>query len=193
MINPAFIKRQEEAALLGTMVVGYGELDLSFASIAGMAIKHQFAVLEACHKVRSERGRLDIAIALSHEAFEEAGLKLQFCYTTQALGRCLRIRNQYAHAQWGDVAGLGLCMTNPENSFQRPLKPTKWQPVPLDLLTKQEAFFENTRKWIIFLEMTLRGQHDGRRCSLQEPPKMPLPNLHTSPRKSGRSRSLQAG
>ncbi len=178
MINPAFMSRREEAALLGDMVIGYGELEITFAHIAGLAINHKYAVLEACHKVRSELGRIDIAHALSHEALDQQGLGPEFAYAESALRYCLKVRNQYAHAQWGDFPD-GLKFTNPEQAFSRPLKPTLWKSINLELLTQQERFFENTRMWLIFLEVQLEAKAARRVLHLNKPQEMPQPNLHT--------------
>ncbi len=155
MINPAFFYRREEAALLGDMVIGYGELEITFAHIAGLAIKHRYAVLEACHKVRSESGRIDIAHALSHEAMSDLGLGSEFAYTESALRFCLKVRNQYAHAQWGEFPD-GLKFTNPEQAFARAAEGNSLEVLNLELLRLQEQFFENTRMWLIFLELNLR-------------------------------------
>jgi hypothetical protein len=180
MINPAFMNHREEAALLGDMVIGYGELDITFSHIAGIAINHKYAVLEACHKIRSESARIDIANALAHEAFEQRGLSKEYDHAQTAMRFCLKVRNQYAHAQWASIDGQ-LKFTNPENAFSRPLKPTVWKEINLVLLGEQERFFENTRMWLLYLEMTLEGQTKRQPVYLNKPPKMQQPNMHTLP------------
>jgi hypothetical protein len=154
MINPAFIQFPQEAALLGQMVIGYGELDLTFAHNCGMVISHQYAVLEACHSVRSESARLDIANALGFEAFHQTGLGAEYDLAHRAMRYCLKVRNLYSHVHWGDMNGI-LCPANAEAAFSRPLKPVKWVPVYLEHLQEQEAYFEYTRKWLLWLQLTL--------------------------------------
>lgn len=180
MINPAFINRPEEAALLGSLVIGYGELDISFSLIAGLAINHKYAVLEACHSVRSEEGRLKIAKALAADAFIEGGLGREYEIAERGMRFCLKIRNQFAHAQWGDFPD-GLKFTNPESSFSRPLKPIEWKLITIDLLKSQEAFFENTRMWLIYLEMVLSARTKNQIPYLNKPTEKTPPNPH-SPR-----------
>jgi len=186
MINPAFMHRQEEAALLGAMVIGYGELDVSFSHIAGLAINHKYAVLEACHSVRSEEGRLKIAKALAADAFNERGLRREYAITERGMRFCLKIRNQFAHAQWGDFPD-GLKFTNPESAFSRPLKPIEWKLITLDLLRAQEAFFENTRMWLIYLEMVVASRVKNQIPYLNKPPEMNLPNPHNPQPTPGRT------
>ena len=78
MINPAFLKYPEEARLLGELVLGYGELDISFCMMCGVATKRQFELLHAVNQVRSETARLDIANALSVNYFQELGLTHEY-------------------------------------------------------------------------------------------------------------------
>jgi len=179
MINPAFMNRPGEAALLGALVIGYGELDISFSLIAGLAINHKYAVLEACHSVRSESGRLDIAKALAVDSFVAGGLGREFEIAERGMRACLKIRNQFAHAQWGDFEE-GLKITNPERAFSRPLKKIEWKLVTLDLLKTQEAFFENTRMWLIYLEKVLELRAENQIPYLNRPPEIhiPIPHIH---------------
>jgi hypothetical protein len=192
MINPAFMNHRDEAALLGDIVIGYGELDITFSHIAGLAINHKYAVLEACHAIRSEGGRIDIAHALAHEAFQQRGFSEEFAYAGKAIRFCLKVRNQYAHAQWGSMGGV-LKFTNPEEAFSRPLKPTVWKELSLDLLTEQERFFENTRMWLIYLETSLEEQAKGRSPTLNKPPKMQQPNMHKPLPTPGRNPKSKTG
>ncbi|MBY5579272.1 hypothetical protein [Rhizobium leguminosarum] len=178
MINPAFLHRKDELALIGEMVIGYGELDISFAMICGIALNHQWAVLDACQQVRSETSRLDIAAALGKEAFEQMNLKNEFEISLRQLKHCVKIRNQYAHSQWGDLEG-SLKFLNPETAFERPLKQASWKIVDLKLLQQQEAFFENTRAWVLWLEFALRSRELRRPLDLNRPPERELPNLHS--------------
>ena len=172
----------EEAALLGSMIIGYGELELSFAHIAGIALDQKYAVLEACHSIRSEGARLKLIDALAHASFTEKSLSGEYDLTHKAMKYCLKVRNQYAHAQWGDF-GKRLNFTNPEEAFRRPLRPVKWTPVSRALLEKQEAYFDNTRHWLVYLEVTLDARGKRRQTQFPIPPKMPQPILRTQPRK----------
>lgn len=182
MINPAFAPYPEEASLIGSMVVGYGELDISFAMVCGIILNHQFAVLAACHSVRSESARIDIADALAREAFESSPFSKEYEQTLQAMRFCLKVRNLYAHSQWADEAG-SLCHTDPDGAFKRPIKRISWTPIDLGLLKAQESFFENTRAWLIWLELSLRESGKKNPNSWSRPPKMQQPRLDNRARK----------
>lgn len=188
MINPAFISYPEEAALLGSMIIGYGELELSFAHIAGIALKQKYAVLEACHSIRSEGARLKLIDALAHEVFAKEGLSSEYEATHRAMNFCLKVRNLYTHAQWGELE-TGLNFTNPEEVFTRPLKPVRWTPVSLELLEKQEAYFDNTRQWLLYLEAVLEARAKRRQSQWPRPQKMHQPILHIRIKKQVRARS----
>jgi hypothetical protein len=187
MINPAFINYPEEAALLGAMVIGYGEIDLSFAHMAGLVVGQTYAVLDACHAVRSETARLDVAHALAAGAFKRVNLEDEYTYTHAAVRHCLRIRNQHAHSQWGDLEGLHL--SNAERAFSQPLKPIEWKPITLELLKQQEAYFEHTRLCVLTMITLLeQAQKRVQHIRLTMPKALPRPNLHSQPPKQARAR-----
>lgn len=126
MINPAFLKYPDEAKLLGELVLGYGELDLSFCMMCGIATKRKFELLHAVNQVRSESARLEIAHALSVNAFRELGLQAEYARVHKAVKYCMRVRNQWSHASWGDLDPHGLafsktdgttCLHNPSSGL----------------------------------------------------------------------------
>jgi hypothetical protein len=178
MINPAFIGYPEEAALLGAMVIGYGELDLSFGHMAGLVLGQTYAVLDACHSVRSESARLDIAHALAAGAFNRANLVEEYTYSHAAMRYCLKVRNQHSHSQWADIKH-GLHFTNAEGSFSQPLKPIAWKLITLDLLRKQEAYFEHTRMCLLTLITLLEARGKRSHVPLHMPQALPQPSMHS--------------
>lgn len=185
MINPAFISYPEEAKLLGELVLGYGELDLSFAFTCGIAVQQKYALLHAVNQVRSETARLDIAHALAADAFAKLGLAEEYRRAHQAIKYCLKIRNQWAHAQWGDMNPYGLAFTRTDGDvFALPLKRTVWNSIKLDLLQKQEAYFEYTRRCILTLESNLIPILAGKPAQLEFPPEIHRPSMHSQWSKS---------
>ena len=64
-----------ECKLIGELVLGYSELDISFSYMCGFATKKRYELLNAVNKVRSEASRLDIADALAAPAFFDLGLR----------------------------------------------------------------------------------------------------------------------
>lgn len=190
MINPAFIAYPDEAALLGAMIIGYGELDLSFAHMAGLVVGQTYAVLDACHSVRSESARLDIAHALAAAAFKRANLESEYTYTHASTRFCLRLRNQFTHSQWADM-DEGLSFTNAEGAFKAPLTKIAWKRIDLDLLKKQEAYFEHTRLCILTLVHLLEQRGKSRFVPFHLPPRIPQPRMHLQPPKQGRDDKAQ--
>ena len=177
MINPAFSNFKDELSLIGEMVIGYGELDISFSMICGLAIGRKMAVLRACQKVRSETSKIDVAAALAIDAFDDVGMLKEFDVALEQLKFCTKIRNAYAHSQWAEIDGE-LKFLNADTAFKRPLQPVKWLPIDIDLLRKQEAFFENTRMWLIWLELALGSIQLKRPLTVNKPPKIQEPTLH---------------
>lgn len=178
MINPAFAQYPEEARLLGELVLGYGELDISFCMTCGIAIGRKFELLHAVNQVRSETGRLDIANALSANTFVRIGLWDKFNDIQKSVRYCLKVRNQWAHAQWGDMRPHGLAFTRTDgNVFATPVKRTVWNSVTVELLRKQEAYFEYTRKCIIALELNLAPILAGGSQKIQFPDIMHEPSM----------------
>jgi hypothetical protein len=101
MINPAFVNYPEEAKLLGELVLGYGELDILFTIMAGTALRQRFPLLHAVNRVRSETARLDVAHAMAKQRFADLKLAAEYARIEKAMRFCLRVRNQWAHSQWG--------------------------------------------------------------------------------------------
>lgn len=187
MINPAFIKYPEEAKLLGEIVLGYGEIDLSFAMMAGAATGQKFALLHAVNQVRSETARIDIANALASEFFTALGLREYYDYALAAVRYCLKIRNQWAHSQWGDMDPYGLAFTKTDgNVFAPPIKPTEWRSVTIEVLRKQEEYFEHTRHWILVLDTIVQARQSGHDRHLGFPAKMQAPKTYSQWSKQAR-------
>ena len=177
MINPAFKNFPEEELYLGRIVIGYGELEINLIHLSGLAINQKWPVLAACHSVRTETGKIDIAVALAKDAMKEQGLGAEFEIAVRYLRHCLTIRNNYAHAHWGEFQGE-LKFMKADGAFERPLKPIQWKAITLDLVKQQEAFFENTRKWLLYLVLTLEARYENQIPYLNTPAEMQLPNAH---------------
>lgn len=180
MINPAFVHYPEEAKLLGEMVLGYGELDLSFCMTCGKAIRQQYELLHAVNLVRSETARLDVAHAMSVNEFAKLGLGAEYERIHRCMRVCLKIRNQWAHSQWGDLTPHGLAFTRTDGDvFAAPLKRTVWQSIKLDLLQKQEAYFEHTRLCVLIVQSNLTPILAKKKGLLRMPSKMHEPSMHS--------------
>lgn len=163
------------------MVIGYGELDISFGILAGTAIYHRMPVLEALHSIRTEKGRIDISEALSRGPVTQMGLGDKYDYVVNALRYCLKLRNKFAHSHWGDIDGV-LCYSSAENAFTGP-KTIKWFPLTLELLQSQEAYFEHTRLCILILTTAIEHVLVEKEADLPWPEKMKQPSMHSPPQK----------
>lgn len=180
MINPAFVKYPEEAKLLGELVLGYGELDILFSIMAGNALKQKFPLLHAVNQVRSETARLDVADAMSKQRFKELGIASEYARCEKAMRYCLKVRNQWAHSQWGDMDPFGLAFTRTDGEvFAMPVKRIEWNSIKVELLRKQEAFFEHTRLCLLIVDSNLTPIHAGKEPKLRMPPEMHQPHMQS--------------
>ncbi|RUU97968.1 hypothetical protein EOA79_24065 [Mesorhizobium sp. M1A.F.Ca.IN.020.03.2.1] len=173
MINPAHEAYPEEARLIGLMVIGYSELDISLCLVGGLALGHKWAVLDALHTIKDEGTRLDVVGRLVRHIMVEKTLEPKFGETIGAMRYCKTVRNQYAHAQWANFDGM-LRFTSTRDIHWRPDGgPTEWKAVDPVILRAQEAYFEYTRKCLLWLTFAL--EHPGKAIRwpehMEQPPK----------------------
>jgi hypothetical protein len=154
MFNPALHLFPKEAALVGLLVAGYGELDICLGHVCGLAVGDKYAVLEALNKVSSEQARIEIANSLAKHILEAKGFGTKFGEAVGAINLCRKIRNQYAHAQWLGVDGK-LGFVRAESINWRDKNSIRWSTLTVSVLENQEAYFEYTRKCLIWLEFQL--------------------------------------
>jgi hypothetical protein len=107
-INPALHRFPEEAAIIGRIVVAFGELEYMVAVCAGKALGNLDLILKTLYRLKSTSARIDAADTLMRPSYADAGLdaeqKLMISFVKHSLG----IRNQYAHCNWGDHDAAGL-------------------------------------------------------------------------------------
>src|SRR4030088_87440 len=99
-INPAFDEFPIEGALIGKLVVSFGELELLCGLLAGDTLKNQDMALRAIYRSRSTGARIDLADVLMRDAFVSVGLKDEYEEMLSAVRYSLAMRNQYAHCHW---------------------------------------------------------------------------------------------
>ena len=180
MINPALTKYHSECKIIGELILGYSELDLSFSYMCGIATGKRYELLNAVNKVRSEASRLDIADALAAPTFSSLGLKDEYASIKRSMLYCKDVRNQWAHSQWGDMEPYGLAFTRVDGDvFAQPTTPLKWLSVTTDLLEKQEAYFEHTRNCILVTESNLIPLLAGKKAVRKFPREIPQPSRHS--------------
>jgi hypothetical protein len=171
MINPALHTFPDEAALIGAMVVGYGELDITMVSCAGNAMQLLLPLLDALDQVNSEFTRIEIVRRLASPAFERLGLLPQFTRALAAQNECREVRNTFAHCHYGYDYKSGLMYVKARDLFSSTKKPSElpWRDLTVDGLKTQEAYFEATRKLWLWLDMSLPYARKKEPSAFDEP------------------------
>jgi hypothetical protein len=147
-----------EMAVIGRLLVDYGELELDLMNCVQVARSYDLnATLNAMFRVRGETNRIDIADGLGRAAYVAVNLTAEFDSMIAALRHCLRIRNKYAHAYWHDPnMGKDLCYVSleelaKENDVVHDLTALTFFFIDEPLLLRQEQFFEYTRNLITYV------------------------------------------
>ncbi len=185
-INPALHRRSEEAAIIGRIVVAFGELEYLTVSCAVRAINNGNRVLKALYSLRSTSGRIDAADALIHPTFAGGELEGDYNNMFAAIRYCARIRNQYAHCNWGDAdgsgAGLFFCDLEESPEDQKGLI-LHWYQVDVPLLEAQEAYFVHALDYLYFFETQLSVIAQDRPIypAHPKPSELARPPLHNPP------------
>lgn len=202
VISPALLRFPRHANLIGEMVIGYTDLEITFCHAAGLIVNLKFEVLHAAENIISEIGKLKVINALARNAFKKAGLEQEFRTAYNMMSTCATIRNRYAHAQWVDhwkrfyyVEGKGV--------FEKPDDDLPKELLTLPILREQRAYFVETRRWVVWLEMTIlardaaleRTRQTGHLHSPQEwtkPKTLPPPRNHAPAPKEARGKAKKA-
>jgi hypothetical protein len=183
VINPAFHRRPHEAAIVGRIVVAFGELELTICNIAGEALNMRFSVLRTLYRIRITSGRVDAAYNLVAPLYAAVGLGEKWSATFGMITRCLQIRNQYAHCHWADHEVAGLFFADLQEAATRSAGfDYHWRHVDGPLLAKQEAFFACTLEWLRFLDHEMAVKQGRLKFHIwPEPPTLDRPPLHNPP------------
>jgi|SRR5271154_4660112 len=96
-IMPAFQKFPPEARIIGDLLTGYTDLELSLLNCVQVVRNDFDAVLKAMFRVRGETNRVKVADGLGLNRYRELGLDVEFSDAIDAMLHCVKIRNQYAH------------------------------------------------------------------------------------------------
>jgi hypothetical protein len=181
--NPALMRFPDEAAIVGRMVVGFGELEVMTCRVAAKASSHPDHVLKMLYSLRSTSARVSSARLLMEPHYAAASLAAAQNITLDAVTFCLKLRNQYAHCNWTDYQSdpkAGLFFADLQDSASREDWFTHWKHIDVPLLTIQEAFFGDVRSALLFLEADLEHLRKGwpRNHGLPEPLALPQPPMH---------------
>jgi hypothetical protein len=145
--GPPFHGLPEEGAIIGRLVVGYGELEFGLSLCLGVVLGDEDQALRVLFRVQSAGGRINVAEALMRPLHEKANLTDIYGETMGALRYCKGVRDQYAHSHWAIVDG-GLHFGNLEKAAEPPTgSPTIFlAPIDLAVLQAQEKYFIYTRR-----------------------------------------------
>lgn len=178
---PAFVAHKEAGRIIGELVAGYGELEFMLALLVAQVINDQDTAFKVMFRARGESNRINVADALARP--KVVANKDRYERTIGCLRHALKIRNQYAHSQFGyDGRGLWFVALEEVAMGNAPydLGGLSQHEIPLSLLKDQEAFFVNVKANIDWLNF--ERQFGAGRLSTQPfaaPPETPKPPLRT--------------
>lgn len=183
LLMPAFHRFPLEAALIGRLLAGYGELELLLGFAAGASMGNEILGAKTIFRVRSEANRIQIADSLAREPYEKAKLGAEYADMLGAMRHCLKIRNQFTHCHWADHQEGGLFFTNLENAaFAIKGFEYDWLHVDLALLESHESYFIYATQCLWHLPAVLYvGSGKLSSHTFPMPPKRPQPSLNNPP------------
>jgi hypothetical protein len=183
-INPALHRYPNEAAIIGRLVVAFGELEYLLVVCAARAVDdRERRILRALYRLRATSSRIDAADAIIRPTFSRDPLVDDYLITINSIWHCLKIRNQYAHCNWADAEGHGLFFTDLEIAAQSDddFDPM-FRHIDVPLLEEQEMFFTNTQSYLYFFESQLSMRQGTPTYPIHPKPLvLPQPLLHNSP------------
>lgn len=186
MIQQIFDHYPDEAAIIGRLLAGYADLEVSLMHCAQVVRDDLDTVLKAMFRTRGETQRILVADAFGRHHYTKVNLKTEFEMAISATHYCLKIRNNYAHCIWHDDYSGKLAYTNLEeianaHTFLSDLTSLKIFHVDVPLLEAQEAYFryaDNLLLWVNF-----EGRQRARKITLHaidKPKQLKQPHLHTA-------------
>jgi hypothetical protein len=189
-IMPGFDRHPEEAALIGRILVAFGEIEVTLAVVVGnVGLQDLELGLRSIYKVRGTASRLELADALLRPKCVQEGLEREYFTNKGAIRYCQTIRNQFAHCIWADDLSAGLFFTDLQDAADRvDILRFNWRHVDVALLTHQLEYFDNTLAGIISLENAwlVRTKKKGgigypAPKAISKPPLHNPPSLHVPP------------
>ena len=183
-INPAFHRHPGEAAMIGRLLAAFGELELSVCMLTASATNMFQAVMKALYRLRMTSGRIDAADALLRPFCDQNGLITEYLTAMAMVRHSLKIRNQFAHCNWGDhEQHSGLFFADLQDSAEAETGfDFNWRHVDFSLLSLQEEYFAGTLEWLRFVDHEL-AVRQGRLQShwWPKPPEQAQPPMHNPP------------
>jgi hypothetical protein len=173
---------EAEGKIIGSLLAGYGELELEMAACLITATGNFDGSLQALFKTHGEERRITTADSRMKATYVIAGLGIIYKRTISDMHWCRRIRNQYAHCQWFyDHITKQLCFVDLEAvaKSNSPIGNLESHKIPVDvkILKLQMDFFVYVRRSFGYLDESCQ-----RYLSLQRNPAAVLSNpVHAIP------------
>ena len=163
-IMPAFQRHGEAGTIIGRLITGYGDLEFSLAwAVAWLIGGDANVAFKVMYRSPGEEARLLMADALVRGRLEPGKTKTRFEQAIAAMHICRKIRNHYAHCQWGDDP-RGLWFVDLQeiarNNGDYDLKDLTQHVIDLDLLREQEEYFgfvNDCISWLTFEAQKMVG------------------------------------
>jgi hypothetical protein len=188
LIFPPFHHWPDEAAIVGRLLVDYGELEIELALSMGYALSDKRKVMRDFFRTRGAEARIKLA---EEQANPEEGpwMRLtgvgdEFAEAIAAMRVCKDIRNGFAHCYWISEKSIpecppGLYFVDVEAWAKSPTPiGFQWQYAGLPRLQELEAYFKYTHEClqhVLAAISTQRGQPVMGECPM--PSKRPAPAL----------------
>ena len=148
----------KEKALIGEMVIAYGEIEFAIATILG-SIHGQDANIATriLFRVKGESPRLEVADAIIRPVMENSGLVGKWDCAYGAAKYCKNIRNQYTHCHWWAEKELLMFLNFDRMAEKRVgVLTTNFEPIDLPLIERQHQYFDYCTRLLYFLHTEYR-------------------------------------
>jgi hypothetical protein len=163
---------EEEGKIIGKILAGYGELEVTvLACLVAVEGQIDLPIRELFGRMSAER-RINLARKRLLPDFTKAGFGAEMKEALGDLDWCRKLRNQYAHCQWGWKDGDGLFFVNLEQLADQvdPISNVMAHPRHIDvpLLQEQEAYCDYVRQSFMRLDTAYKAW-DRMKSGLRRP------------------------
>jgi hypothetical protein len=187
MIMPAFHEWPNEAAIIASLLGGYGELEFELALSMGHAIRDKRKGLRDFFAARGEAARINLAKTQAGVSMRLTGIADEFARALEAMRHCKDIRNSLSHCHWAslkhDLPSDGLFYVNLEQSAAASTGPIvyQWRHAKLTWLQDCEAYYRYTSDCLWHVEGRMAAQRgQPRQVSMIMPRRRKPPPLSIS-------------
>jgi hypothetical protein len=181
-INPAFNRWPVEGALVGRILSSFGEIEVTICRNAALALNMFGVIMRMLYGIRATSARIEAADRLMRSLIETYSLINDYKIAIGMVWHCLKIRNQFAHCNWGDHLGAGLFFADLQDSANNPDFDHSWKHVDPVLLQAKLDYFWQTMELLEFIHHELAVRQGRLRSHVWPRPTLPAPPaLHNPP------------